>query len=101
MNETINVGVIGTGLMGLPMAERLAPSTSRQWLSIFNRTATKMELLRQSNVELATSSNDILTQCQVLIVICCNREPQCFNRNSTTDNFQPLTPSVHDLASHH
>jgi 3-hydroxyisobutyrate dehydrogenase len=72
MNETINVGVIGTGLMGLPMAERLA-SLNIPTMA-FNRTAAKMEPLRQSNIELAISTHDILTRCQALIVMLTNAD---------------------------
>jgi 3-hydroxyisobutyrate dehydrogenase len=66
------VGIIGTGLMGLPMAERLAELNIPTM--VFNRTAEKMEPLRQAAVEIATSVDDILTQCQVLIVMLTNAD---------------------------
>jgi 3-hydroxyisobutyrate dehydrogenase len=72
MNEDTKIGVIGTGLMGLPIAERLG-SLNIPTIA-FNRTAEKMEPLRQTNVEIATSAKDVLVQCQALIVMLTNAD---------------------------
>jgi 3-hydroxyisobutyrate dehydrogenase len=72
MNPKTKVGVVGTGLMGLPMAQRLG---SLQISTVaFNRTVQKMEPLRQTAVEIASSADDILSQCQVLLVMLTNAD---------------------------
>lgn len=70
MHDNTKVGVVGTGLMGLPMAVRLAELNIPTMA--FNRTAAKLKPLRQTAVEIATSAHDILTQCQTLIVMLTN-----------------------------
>jgi 3-hydroxyisobutyrate dehydrogenase len=47
------IGLIGTGLMGLPMARRL--HEAQQALIVYNRTPEKLEPLREAEIEVAQS----------------------------------------------
>lgn len=63
------IGLIGTGLMGTPMAERLLETLEQsQSLKIYNRTPEKLEPLRQQGAEVADSVLDLL-QCEVVMVM--------------------------------
>ncbi|HEY9828574.1 MAG TPA: NAD(P)-dependent oxidoreductase, partial [Stenomitos sp.] len=72
MNVNTKVGLIGTGLMGLPMAQRLAELNVPTMA--FNRTSAKLEPLRNTTVELAASVDEVLAQCQVVIVMLTNAD---------------------------
>ena len=72
MKANVKIGVVGTGLMGLPLAQRLG-SLEIPTMA-FNRTAQKMEPLRQTKVEIAASAEDILSQCEVLLVMLTNAD---------------------------
>jgi 3-hydroxyisobutyrate dehydrogenase len=72
METGIKVGILGTGLMGLPMAQRLADLKIPT--KAFNRTAAKLEPLQQTDVEIATSATDILQQCSVLVAMLTNAD---------------------------
>ncbi|MBF2051367.1 MAG: NAD(P)-dependent oxidoreductase [Elainella sp. C42_A2020_010] len=61
------IGVIGTGLMGAPMAERLL--ANQVALVAYNRTPEKLTSLRQLGVELAASVPDLLHQCNAVILM--------------------------------
>ncbi|WNZ23832.1 NAD(P)-dependent oxidoreductase [Leptolyngbya sp. NK1-12] len=61
------IGVIGTGLMGAPMAERLL--ANRVALVAYNRTPEKLTSLQQLGVELAASVPDLLHQCNAVILM--------------------------------
>lgn len=60
------VGLIGTGLMGVPMAERLL---THQPLVVYNRTSAKLAPLQQAGAELASSVAELLSQCQVIVLM--------------------------------
>ncbi|MFM7426061.1 MAG: NAD(P)-dependent oxidoreductase [Elainella sp.] len=62
---TGKVGLIGTGLMGAPMAERLL---AHQPLVVYNRTPAKLAPLQQAGAELASSVAELL-QCEVVILM--------------------------------
>lgn len=61
------VGFIGTGLMGLPMAERLLAAG----LSViaYNRTSTKLEPLRQAGAAIAQSPIEVLQQADCVLLM--------------------------------
>ncbi|QYO63719.1 NAD(P)-dependent oxidoreductase [Leptolyngbya sp. 7M] len=61
------IGVIGTGLMGAPMAERLL--ANQVALVAYNRTPEKLTSLRQLGVELAASVPALLHQCNAVILM--------------------------------
>jgi len=65
------IGFIGTGLMGLPMAQRLLADRS---LVVYNRTAEKLEPLVQAGARAATSPADLLQQCPVVITMLTHAE---------------------------
>ncbi len=60
------VGLIGTGLMGAPMAERLL---ANQPLVVYNRTPAKLAALQQAGAEPAESVAEALGQCDVVILM--------------------------------
>jgi 3-hydroxyisobutyrate dehydrogenase len=66
----VKIGLIGTGLMGLPMAQRLiAMGVS---LVVYNRTAAKLEPLRTIGAEVAGSAQELLQRCQGIILMLTN-----------------------------
>ena len=68
--EQTKIGLIGTGLMGLPMARRL--HGLRQPLMVFNRTPEKLESLRQTEVEIAPSASALLQASRVVLLMLSN-----------------------------
>lgn len=66
------VGLIGTGLMGLPMAERLIAADVS--IVAYNRTSTKLEPLRSSGAEIAESTVELLRSCTTVITMLTNAE---------------------------
>lgn len=67
---TLKIGLIGTGLMGLPMAERLAANDLS--LMVYNRTVEKTEPLRSIGVDVAESVLDLVQTCPVVITMLTN-----------------------------
>jgi len=66
---TSKIGLIGTGLMGTPMAERLLQTLGQSHsLVVYNRTPAKLLSLQQQGAELATSVPDLL-QCEAVILM--------------------------------
>lgn len=61
----MQTGLIGTGLMGLPMAQRLVAAEVP--LVAYNRTAAKLEPLTGATI--AASVEDLLQQCEAAIVM--------------------------------
>lgn len=63
----MKVGVIGTGLMGLPMAQRLLETFP---VIAYNRTAKKLEPLQQAGAEIAPTPAAVIqaSDCIVLMV---------------------------------
>ena len=66
---TGKIGLIGTGLMGMPMAERLLQTLGQSHsLMVYNRTPEKLSSLQQQGAELAASVPDLL-QCEAVILM--------------------------------
>jgi 3-hydroxyisobutyrate dehydrogenase len=66
----VKVGLIGTGLMGLPMAQRLLAAQIP--VVAYNRTASKLVPLQSAGAEIAPSVPDLLPPCAVAIAILTN-----------------------------
>ena len=54
----INIGFVGTGLMGLPMAKNLLKSGLK--LSAFNRTINKAEPLKELGAEISKTLSEVV-----------------------------------------
>lgn len=63
----MKIGFVGTGLMGLPMAERLL--TSPFELVAYNRTAEKLQPLTAAGATVATSIAEVLTTCEAVVLM--------------------------------
>jgi len=61
------VGVVGTGIMGAPMARNLAQAGFR--VTVFNRTPARAEALREHGVTVAPSIADVGRACTVVITM--------------------------------
>jgi 3-hydroxyisobutyrate dehydrogenase len=66
----MTTGFIGTGLMGLPMVERLAAAGVP--LMVYNRTAERAQPLADQGVAIATSPTELLQICDPVIVMLSN-----------------------------
>lgn len=64
----MKVGLIGTGLMGLPMAQRLVAAEDVA-LWAYNRTESKLAPLRAAGVAIAHSVPELVQHCDVLILM--------------------------------
>ncbi len=63
----INIGFIGIGLMGLPMAKNILKSKYK--LTAYNRSKKKLETLKQSGAQIATSIGKLVCNSQVIITM--------------------------------
>ena len=63
----VTVGFIGTGLMGLPMAERLL-ATDRTVIA-YNRTQAKLEPLNKAGAAIAQSPVEVLQQAECVLLM--------------------------------
>lgn len=63
----MEVGLIGTGLMGLPMAERLLSVGTP--VIAYNRTEAKLEPLREAGVAIAPSPAIVFQSCPCIILM--------------------------------
>jgi 3-hydroxyisobutyrate dehydrogenase len=63
----MNVGLIGTGLMGLPLGERLLEFG--YGLTVYNRTAQKTEALVTLGAKVATSPGVVFATSQVIVLM--------------------------------
>ena len=61
------IGLMGTGLMGAPMAERLLLNGVA--VMVYNRTPEKLAPLQQAGAEIAASVPDLLQQCEAVILM--------------------------------
>jgi 3-hydroxyisobutyrate dehydrogenase len=61
------IGLIGTGLMGAPIAMRLAQEGFS--VSVFNRTTQKAERLIGGRVSLADGVSELLADCSVILLV--------------------------------
>jgi 3-hydroxyisobutyrate dehydrogenase len=68
----MKIGLIGTGLMGLPMGQRLLDA--KVPLVAYNRTAAKLEPLQQAGAEIAASASEVMQQCQTVITMLSNAQ---------------------------
>ena len=62
-----NIGFIGTGLMGLPMAKNILKSGYK--LIAFNRSKEKLEHLKKYGAQIGSSVNDIVSSSEVVITM--------------------------------
>jgi len=62
-----NIGFIGIGLMGFPMAKNLLKSGYK--LKVFNRSQDKAERLKQFGAVISTSIKDVVTNSDVIITM--------------------------------
>lgn len=69
MNE---IGFIGLGVMGLPMARNLAAAGAR--LRVWNRSSEKYRALEASNVAPAATAGEVLRAVEVTIIMLVNSE---------------------------
>lgn len=68
----MEVGLIGTGLMGLPMAQRLLEAGL---LAIaYNRTPEKLAPLKQAGVEIASDPADLIHRSSCIVLMLTNAE---------------------------
>ncbi len=63
----MKIGFIGTGLIGLPMAQRLL--ANQVALTVYNRTASKLEPLQQAGAVVANNVSELLQQVEVVITM--------------------------------
>ena len=63
----MNVGIIGTGLLGSSIAKRLASSGHK--ISAYNRTRQKVEELKNFGIQVADSPKDLASNCELVITI--------------------------------
>jgi 3-hydroxyisobutyrate dehydrogenase len=63
----VNVGFIGLGVMGQPMALNLAKAGTP--LVVWNRSAEKCEALRAAGAKVATTAAEVCQQAQVVILM--------------------------------
>lgn len=68
----MQIGLLGTGLMGLPMAQRLLSADLS--LVVYNRTAEKLEPLKAQGATLARSAEEVLQQSQAIILMLTNAQ---------------------------
>ena len=63
----MNVGIIGTGLLGSAIAKRLASSGHK--ISVHNRTRQKAESLKSFGIEVIDSPKELASKCELVITI--------------------------------
>lgn len=63
----MKVGFLGTGLMGLPMAQRLLAANIE--LVAYNRTPEKLAPLKSAGVAIATRPDEVLAACECIILM--------------------------------
>jgi len=63
----INIGFIGIGLMGLPMAKNILKSGYK--LLVHNRSREKLKPLKQSGAQIATSIGNLVSNSKVIITM--------------------------------
>jgi 3-hydroxyisobutyrate dehydrogenase len=63
----MSIGLMGVGLMGLPMCQRFLDQGIA--LVVYNRTAAKLAPLQQTDAVIATTPQDVLQQCECVILM--------------------------------
>ena len=66
----MKVAFLGTGLMGIPMAQRLLDANIE--MIAYNRTPEKLEPLKAAGVELAQSPHEAIAACDCVILMLTN-----------------------------
>jgi 3-hydroxyisobutyrate dehydrogenase len=66
----VEVGLIGTGLMGLPMAQRLLNAGIAP--IVYNRTTEKLASLKAAGIATAPSVSELIRACQCIILMVTN-----------------------------
>jgi 3-hydroxyisobutyrate dehydrogenase len=70
--KIMQIGFIGIGLMGLPMAEKIASANIP--LMVYNRTPSKLQSLSDQGVTIADSYTTVLNSCDCIILMLTNAE---------------------------
>ena len=65
----MKIGMIGTGLMGLPMAQRLMEAFP---LIVYNRSSEKLEPLNQAGAKIAPTATALIHDCDCIILMLTN-----------------------------
>ncbi|WP_348247019.1 NAD(P)-dependent oxidoreductase [Leptolyngbya sp. GB1-A1] len=65
--QRMKIGLVGTGLMGLPMVERLR--TAGEFVTAWNRTASKLQPLKDAGAELASSAAELLRSSELILLM--------------------------------
>jgi 3-hydroxyisobutyrate dehydrogenase len=63
----MNIGIIGTGLLGSSIAKRLASSGHK--ISAYNRTRQKAESLKNFGIQIVDSPKELASKCELVITI--------------------------------
>lgn len=63
----MNIGFIGTGLMGLPMANKLLEAGLS--VMVYNRTAEKVQPLAEKGAKIASSPQEVLSHCDCIFLM--------------------------------
>ena len=63
----MQIGFIGIGLMGFPMAKNFLKSGYK--LKVFNRSQDKAERLKEFGAEVSTSIKDVVTNSDIIITM--------------------------------
>ena len=63
----MNIGFIGIGLMGFPMAKNLLKAGYK--LKVFNRSQDKADRLKEFGAEISLSVKDVVTNADVVITM--------------------------------
>jgi 3-hydroxyisobutyrate dehydrogenase len=68
--QAMKIGFIGTGLMGLPMAQRVLDASLP--LVAYNRTPDKLEPLREAGVEIASAPDSLIRDSTCIVLMLTN-----------------------------
>lgn len=63
----MKIGLVGTGLMGLPMAERLL--ATGEYVTAWNRTAAKLQPIKAAGADIAQSAADLLRSSELILLM--------------------------------
>jgi len=93
-----NIGFIGTGLMGFPMAKQLLKSSYK--LKAFNRSIEKADPLRKFGAEISKSIKEVVTDRDVIITMLTDdiAVDEVMKNPEFIDNIKPGTTVV-DMSS--
>lgn len=63
----MKIGFVGTGLMGLPMAERLL--AAGEYVTAWNRTAAKLQPIQEAGADVVYSAADLLRSSELILLM--------------------------------